>query len=128
MLRGRRRGILGVAATLTALTLVATACSGAGEVSDGDAVDLDVSTGVTEDSIVIGSHQPLTGPAAPGYLPVSQGARAIFDYINAQGGIHGREIDYRVEDDGYDPASTIDVTRQLVMEDEIFAKIGRAHV
>src|SRR5699024_12487283 len=101
-----------------------TACPGAGEGGGNCAVALAVSTGVTAASVIIGSHQPQTGPAPPGYLPVSQGARAMFDHINAQGGIHGREIDYRVEDDGYDPATTIDVTRQLVMEDEIFAMLG----
>ncbi|GAA1446834.1 ABC transporter substrate-binding protein [Nocardiopsis tropica] len=119
-----RRGTPGVLAAALALTVMATACTGAGEVADGGEVDLDVSTGVTDDSIVLGSHQPLTGPAAPGYLAVSQGARAVFDYVNAQGGIHGRQIDYRVEDDAYDPAQTIDVTRQLVLEDEIFAMVG----
>jgi len=119
-----RRGPLGALAAALALTVMATACTGAGEVADSGEVDLDVSTGVTDDSIVLGSHQPLTGPAAPGYLAVSQGARAVFDYVNAQGGIHGRQIDYRVEDDAYDPAQTIDVTRQLVIEDEIFAMVG----
>ncbi|MFD3687531.1 ABC transporter substrate-binding protein [Nocardiopsis sp. NPDC058631] len=119
-----RRGTLGALAAALALTVMATACTGAGEVTDSGEADLDVSTGVTDDSIVLGSHQPLTGPAAPGYLAVSQGARAVFDYVNAQGGIHGRQIDYRVEDDAYDPAQTIDVTRQLVIEDEIFAMVG----
>ena len=42
MLRGRR-GITGTAAVLTALALAATACTGAGEVGDNGAVDLDVS-------------------------------------------------------------------------------------
>ncbi|WP_150241646.1 ABC transporter substrate-binding protein [Nocardiopsis quinghaiensis] len=107
-----------------ALTMLATACGGAGEVTDDAEVDLNVSTGVTDDSVIIGSHQPLTGPAAPGYIAVSQGARAVFEYVNAQGGVNGREIDYRVEDDAYDPAQTIDVTRQLVLEDEIFAMVG----
>ncbi|MBB6121801.1 ABC transporter substrate-binding protein [Nocardiopsis algeriensis] len=107
-----------------ALTLTATACTGAGEVAESDAADLDVSTGVTDDSIIIGTHQPLTGPAAPGYMSISLGARAVFDHVNAQGGVNGRTIDYRVEDDVYDPAQTIDVTRQLVIEDEIFAMMG----
>ncbi|MFE9244870.1 ABC transporter substrate-binding protein [Nocardiopsis sp. NPDC006938] len=107
-----------------ALVMLAAACSGAGEVTQGADVDLDVAPGVTDDSVVIGTHQPLTGPAAPGYLAVSQGAAAVFDHVNAQGGINGRQIDYRVEDDGYDPARTIDVTRQLVIQDEIFAMVG----
>lgn len=107
-----------------ALAVAATACTGAGETADGARADLEVSTGVTDDTVVIGTHQPLTGPAAPGYLAVSQGARAVFEYVNAQGGVHGRTIDYRVEDDAYDPARTIDVTRELVIEDEVFAMVG----
>ncbi|MFE1166325.1 ABC transporter substrate-binding protein [Nocardiopsis sp. NPDC058789] len=107
-----------------ALVMLAAACSGAGEVGQGADVDLDVAPGVTDDAVVIGTHQPLTGPAAPGYLAVSQGAGAVFDHVNAEGGVNGRRIDYRVEDDGYDPSRTIDVTRQLVIEDEIFAMVG----
>lgn len=107
-----------------ALVLFATACTGAGEVGDSAEVDLDVSPGVTDDAVVIGTHQPLTGPASAGYLAVSQGAAAVFEFVNAQGGVNGREIDYRVEDDVYDPSQTIDVTRQLVIEDEIFAMVG----
>lgn len=106
------------------LTLLATACSGAGEVEEGPTADLDVATGVTDDSVVIGTHQPLTGPAAPGYAQISAGAQAVFDYINDNGGVNGREIDYRVQDDGYDPVRTIDVTRELVVSDEIFAMLG----
>ncbi|WP_017571067.1 ABC transporter substrate-binding protein [Nocardiopsis halotolerans] len=119
-----RSGTRTALAAALALTMLATACTGAGEVTGEEGVDLDVSTGVTEDSVIIGSHQPLTGPAAPGYLAISQGARAVFEYVNAQGGVNGREIDYRVEDDAYDPAQTIDATRQLVLEDEIFAMVG----
>ncbi|MGW5876844.1 ABC transporter substrate-binding protein [Nocardiopsis terrae] len=119
-----RSGTRALLASGLALVMLATACTGAGEVTDGDAADLDVAPGVTDDSVVIGSHQPLTGPAAPGYMAVSQGAAAVFDYVNAQGGVNGREIDYRVEDDAYDPSQTIDVTRQLVIEDEIFAMVG----
>lgn len=107
-----------------ALVMLAAACSGAGEVGQGADADLDVAPGVTDDAVVIGTHQPLTGPAAPGYLAVSQGAGAVFDHVNDQGGVNGRRIDYRVEDDGYDPSRTVDVTRQLVIEDEIFAMVG----
>ena len=119
-----RSGTRGLLATGLALVLLATACTGAGETGDGADVDLDVSPGVTDDSVIIGTHQPLTGPAAPGYIAVSQGASAVFEYVNEQGGVNGREIDFRVEDDMYDPSQTIDVTRELVIEDEIFAMMG----
>jgi ABC-type branched-subunit amino acid transport system substrate-binding protein len=119
-----RRGTLAATAAALALTMMASACTGAGDVAESTEADLDVSTGVTDDSVIIGTHQPLTGPAAPGYLSISQAAGAVFDYVNAQGGVNGREIDYRVEDDVYDPSQTIDVTRELVIEQEIFAMVG----
>ncbi|GAA3751508.1 ABC transporter substrate-binding protein [Spinactinospora alkalitolerans] len=111
-------------AVAVAAAMLATSCGGAGETDDGQGADLDVSTGVTDDSIVIGTHHPLTGPAAPGYSQISVGAQAVFDYVNDNGGVNGRRIDYRVEDDGYDPTRTVEVTRKLVLEDEIFAMLG----
>ncbi|KIH99160.1 ABC transporter substrate-binding protein [Streptomonospora alba] len=118
------RSRIAPAAALMAAALLATSCGGAGETQEGAAADLDVAPGVTEDSIKIGSHQPLTGPAAPGYVHISTGAAAVFDYINDNGGINGRQIDYVVKDDAYDPARTIEVTRELVHDEEIFAMLG----
>ena len=86
--------------------------------------DLDVSVGVTDDTVTIGTHQPLTGPASAGYLAISQGASAMFDYINDQGGIHGRKIEYLVKDDVYDPTKTVEVTQELVEGEQIFAMLG----
>lgn len=116
---------IAVAAGALALTLLASSCGGAGEqTGEGTAADLDVAVGVTDDTVTIGTHQPLTGPASAGYLAISQGASAMFDYINAQGGVHGRQIEYLVEDDVYDPTKTVEVTQQLVEGDEIFAMLG----
>ncbi|GAA4901848.1 ABC transporter substrate-binding protein [Streptomonospora salina] len=118
------RSRIAPAAALMAAALLATSCGGAGETQDGAGADLDVAPGVTDDSITIGSHQPLTGPAAPGYIHISNGARAVFDHINDNGGINGRQIDYVVKDDAYDPARTIEVTRELVHDEEIFAMMS----
>ena len=43
--------------------------------------------GVSATSVTFGSHQPLTGPAAPGYSEIAPASQAFFDYLNAQGGI-----------------------------------------
>lgn len=113
-----------LAATVAA-ALVLTSCSGAGE-STGPASDAkaDAAPGVTDDTVVIGTHQPLTGPAAPGYSRISVAAKAMYDYINDHGGINGRKIDYRVEDDGYNPTRTVEVVKKLVLQDEVFAIVG----
>jgi branched-chain amino acid transport system substrate-binding protein len=80
--------------------------------------------GVTDDKVVIGTHQPLTGPAAAGFASISAATAAYFEYVNANGGIHGREIEYVVKDDGYNPANTQTVVRELVQEDEVFAIVN----
>ncbi|MDC7120304.1 ABC transporter substrate-binding protein [Cellulomonas fimi] len=79
------------------------------------------SPGVTDDTVTVGTHTPLTGPAAAGYSSISKAVSAYFDHVNAQGGIHGRTIEYVVKDDGYNPATTQTVVRELVQEDEVFA-------
>ncbi|HEV7208330.1 MAG TPA: ABC transporter substrate-binding protein [Mycobacteriales bacterium] len=71
--------------------------------------------------MTIGSHQPLTGVAAPGYSEIAPASKAYFDYINAQGGINGRKIDYKFLDDAYDPTKTNQVVRELVTQDKVFA-------
>jgi branched-chain amino acid transport system substrate-binding protein len=105
--------------------LVLAGCSGAGETSaNAPAPAADSSTGVTKDSVVIGTHQPLTGPAAPGYSKISVGARAVYSYVNDAGGINGRKIDYKVEDDGYNPTKTVEVVKKLVLQEKVFAIVG----
>ncbi|MFC5288298.1 ABC transporter substrate-binding protein [Actinokineospora guangxiensis] len=113
-------------ALVLAAVLTLSACAGAGEApapgpggGSGEAAP-----GVTADTVVIGTHQPLTGPAAPGYATISAGAKAMYSYINDNGGIHGRTIDYRVEDDGYNPTRTVEVVKKLVLQDEVFAIVG----
>ncbi|PWC06608.1 ABC transporter substrate-binding protein [Mycetocola zhujimingii] len=80
--------------------------------------------GITEDTVTIGTHHPLTGPAAAGYASISAATTAYFEYLNEQGGIHGRTIEYVVKDDGYNPSNTQNVVRELVEEDEVFAVVN----
>ncbi|HEU5474451.1 MAG TPA: ABC transporter substrate-binding protein [Actinophytocola sp.] len=119
------RGVRGWAVAVAGI-LVLSACSGAGEAPSGGGGDQapDTAPGVTDDTVVIGSHQPLTGPAAPGYSKISVAARAMYQYINDNGGINGRRIEYRVEDDAYNPTKTVEVVKKLVLEDQVFAIVG----
>jgi branched-chain amino acid transport system substrate-binding protein len=80
--------------------------------------------GVTSNSILLGSHQPLTGPAAPGYSEISGAAAAFFRYINAHGGIYGRSITFDYKDDQYNPVKSLRETQTLVSQDKIFAMVG----
>ena len=69
-------------------------------------------SGVTSSSILIGSHQPLTGIAAPGYSEIAPAEDALYQYVNAQGGVNGRKIQFKYVDDMYNPANTPTVVRQ----------------
>ena len=80
--------------------------------------------GVTKDTIKLGTTQPLTGPAAPGYSKISKAMTAWFEHVNAEGGIHGRKVELIVEDDGYNPTNTAAKTRKLVLQDKVFALVG----
>jgi ABC-type branched-subunit amino acid transport system substrate-binding protein len=77
--------------------------------------------GVTKDSVLIGSHQPLTGPAAPGYSEIAPASNAFFKYLNGQGGVNGRDIKYVYKDDGYNPTNTVSVVKRLVLQQKVFA-------
>src|SRR5690349_9005849 len=80
--------------------------------------------GVTNDSITIGTTTPLSGPASF-YAPVSKGANAYYQYINAHGGVNGRKINYVILDDSYDAAKAVPLTHQLVEQNQVFAVVGQ---
>ena len=85
--------------------------------------------GVTPTSITIGGTIPISGPASA-YASVGKGADAYFRYVNSRGGVFGRKIVYKYEDDGFDVARTIALTRQLVEQDgvlAIFNSVGTEH-
>jgi ABC-type branched-subunit amino acid transport system substrate-binding protein len=76
--------------------------------------------GVTATSITFGTHQPLTGPAAPGYSLIAPASQAYFDYVNAHGGVYGRKIKLLIKNDQYNPTMTVSVVHQLVLQDHVF--------
>ncbi len=76
--------------------------------------------GVTSTSITFGTHQPLTGPAAPGYSEIAVASQAYFDYVNANGGVFGRKIHLIIKDDAYNPINTVAVVHQLVLQSHVF--------
>jgi branched-chain amino acid transport system substrate-binding protein len=79
--------------------------------------------GVTATSILLEGTFPLSGPAS-GYAPIPVGMKAYFDYVNSKGGVNGRKIDFRYDDDGYNPANTVQITHKYVEQDHAFALVG----
>ncbi len=85
--------------------------------------------GVTNTTITVGGTAPLTGVASL-YATISRSMAAYFSYVNARRGpdgkrgVYGRQIVFKVYDDGYNPANTVTQTRRLVEQDKVFALIG----
>src|SRR6476646_8543449 len=94
---------------------------GAGSSSNSSAALTASAPGITATQITIGSHQPLTGPAAPGYSEIAPASAAYFAYVNANGGVYGRKIVYKYLNDAYNPTTTASVVRQLVLQDNVYA-------
>ncbi len=106
---------------LAVLTLVAAAGCGSDDGGGGGTSGGGSVPGVTDTGILVGTHMPLTGPAAAGYSKIAPATKAYFDYVNANGGVHGRKITYKIMDDSYNPATTQQVVRELVLQDKVFA-------
>jgi branched-chain amino acid transport system substrate-binding protein len=105
---------------LVAVALLAVPAAGAGR-SD--------TPGVTATQIVLGTTGPLSGSESQ-YEPVLSGANAYFNYVNDHGGVLGRKIVYKIEDDQYDPVQTVGLTQKLIEQDNVFAifnSIGTEH-
>ncbi len=75
--------------------------------------------GVKQRAVLLGSHQPLTGPAAK-FAVISQSTEIYFRYVNDQGGIHGRLLKYHYVDDGFQPIRTQAVVQKLVLQKPVF--------
>jgi len=96
---------------------LATVASGAG------------TPGVTSNEVLIGGTVPMSGPASA-YQSVARGAAAYFKYVNAHGGVNKRKIKYIYKNDEYDPSKTVQLTRELVQQDKVFAifnSLGTEH-
>lgn len=87
------------------------------------ATGLQPARGQTEGKIVLGQSAAFTGPAAQLGIQFYQGAKLLFDQINAQGGVARHLIELRKLDDGYEPDRCADNTRRFIAE-EVFALFG----
>ncbi len=76
--------------------------------------------GVTSTEIRLGASQVLSGPLGPQTLQYGEGARLMFDAVNAAGGVHGRKISFTTLDDGFDPKRAVENTRKLIEEQKVF--------
>lgn len=80
--------------------------------------------GVADREVLIGQFADLSGPAAPIGQRVRSGILAHFEAVNAQGGIHRRQLKLVTRDDGFDPQKAIIVAKDLIHKDVVFAMVG----
>jgi branched-chain amino acid transport system substrate-binding protein len=122
-LRWQAAAIMPVAAlAVAACSSSSSSSASSGSSSSSSSSALTASApGITPTTITIGSHQPLTGPVAPGYDEIAPASTAYFNYVNAHGGVYGRKIVYKYLNDAYDPTTTASVVRQLVLQDNVYA-------
>ena len=116
MIRTTRRKFLVTSAVMaaTALTL---------SVMPAQAISPRSEIGVSSTSIKLGITLPMTGSASAGYKELPAAMKAYFDYVNANGGVHGRKINLLVKNDGYLPKQSIQMTQDL-LKANTFAVIG----
>jgi len=76
--------------------------------------------GASDTEIKIGNTNPYSGPASA-YAVIGKTIDAYFKAVNEAGGINGRKIKFISMDDGYVPSKTVEVVRQMVESDKIFA-------
>jgi branched-chain amino acid transport system substrate-binding protein len=74
--------------------------------------------------IFIGSVLPLSGPMSAIGKPLSEGASACFDMINANGGLNGYQIRFEQKDDQSDPKLTVSKTQELLAAYPLVAMVN----
>jgi len=81
-------------------------------------------TGVTDSTIKIGVHAPVTGAAAFPQQSFERGIGVYADYVNRKGGIHGRKLEIVFRDDRFDPNSARSVCKEMAEQQKVFMLVG----
>jgi branched-chain amino acid transport system substrate-binding protein len=74
--------------------------------------------GASDGEIRLGHAGPYSGPASA-YGVIGKGIEAYWKSVNDAGGINGRKVKLITLDDGYSPAKTVEVVRQLVEQEKV---------
>lgn len=79
---------------------------------------------VTQRTLRLGGLHPLSGPASDPYSGIATGIQAYFQYVNDQGGLHGRQMSYQAKDTQLKPSQTEKELQTLALTNPVFALIG----
>lgn len=82
------------------------------------------STAIAADPVKIGYTGPLSGALSLLGQGVRDGVEVYVAYINDQGGVNGRKIEFIAEDDGYEPMRTLAAAKKLAEQDKVLALVS----
>lgn len=106
-----------VAATLLSGAVLAPVSANAGAICG-----MNTGSAATGEPIKVGG---IHGNAAPGdFSSSTDAAAAYFDCVNANGGVHGRPIEYMVENDQWNPELAAQAASKLVVDEGVVAMVG----
>lgn len=82
--------------------------------------------GITDTEVRIGAFGPFGGPVYLYGKLVMNGVEAVFEKVNAEGGVHGRDVVLVREDDNCKPEGAIAAVKKLAYDQKVFAIVGGA--
>lgn len=107
---------------LTAALIGSASVAFAGQAFAAPSCGANTGVAATGEPIVVGG---IHGNAPPGDFSAStDAAKAYFDCVNANGGINGRPIDYRIENDQWNPELAAQAAAKLVKDAGAVALVG----
>ena len=132
-MRRNPRTTAGALPVLTAIVLLLFASFGTPQSENGETTEdvsstestsSDLADGVSSDVVLFGQSCALEGLNQASGRGMRLGLLAAFNEVNKNGGVHGRRLELKTLDDGYEPEKTIANTLQLIENDDVFSLIG----
>lgn len=80
--------------------------------------------GITDSAIRLGMSAPLSGPNGAYGVDMRQTIESYFESINKNGGVLGRKLELEVLDDGYETERTLENTKSLIKDKNVFALLS----
>jgi len=121
------RGLAIMSSAFVLLVAMATACGGEEletPMAAGTEAPSGEAPGISDTEILLGAEAILSGGMGAVYSTIPETVGAYFDYINdTEGGVCGRKIVYKLEDNYDDPARAVEAARKLVEGDKVFALV-----
>lgn len=80
--------------------------------------------GVTDTEIIVANSAATSGAFAPVGVPFNAGIESYFKMINDAGGVNGRKIIFKHQDDEFDPVKGKAILSNYIEDEKVFAIVG----